>query len=120
MIAHLPGNVKGVLENSEERTEKSRRPVGGRRLKTAPGERDPAPLDADKQAAQAWAFRRFISGYHSLKAKISEKNREKGAMRMQFQNSRFAARYSLLSMSNYLPNNTQVGLFSTHPIKENI
>ena len=30
-------------------------------------------------------------------------------MRMQFQNSRFAARYSLLSMFDYLPNTTHKG-----------
>ena len=60
MIAHLPGNVKGVLENSEERAEKAAAPVGGRRLKTAPEERDPGPLDADKRA-----LRRGTSGASS-------------------------------------------------------
>ena len=94
---------------AKKEQKKAAAPVGGRRLKTAPGERDLGPLDADKKVAQAWAFKRFISGYHSLKAKISEKSREKGAMRMQFQNSCFAARYSLLSMFDYLPNTTHKG-----------
>ena len=44
-----------------------------------------------------------------MKAKNREMSREKGAMRMQFQNSRFAARYSLLSMFDYLPNTTHKG-----------